>query len=131
MCTIPRGCDKTPMALHVKVALLLIVLVGIVPRATSFSTYPPLSNVKHSSLRYPLELPSLSSSHRSCSVRTNRRASRRWSAASDTSTEEDEEQYGQSVASATFNLVKACVGTGVLTLPWGLAAMSDVKKAYV
>jgi hypothetical protein len=38
---------------------------------------------------------------------------------------------GQKVPLATFNLIKAAVGSGVLALPSGLAAMSDVPSAYV
>ena len=34
-----------------------------------------------------------------------------------------------SIVAATFNLIKACVGSGVLALPSGLALLSDLPKA--
>jgi hypothetical protein len=34
-----------------------------------------------------------------------------------------------SVSAATFNLIKACVGSGVLALPSGLALMTGLPKA--
>lgn len=40
-----------------------------------------------------------------------------------------EKQEPQSVGAATFNLVKAIVGSGVLTLPSGLAVVTDAPKA--
>ncbi len=35
----------------------------------------------------------------------------------------------QSIATAALNLVKGCVGSGVLSLPAGVAAIGDVPKA--
>ena len=37
----------------------------------------------------------------------------------------------QTIATAALNLIKGCVGAGVLSLPAGVAAIGDVKKAYV
>mmetsp|Transcript_46653 Transcript_46653/g.141351 ORF Transcript_46653/g.141351 Transcript_46653/m.141351 type:complete len:551 (-) Transcript_46653:129-1781(-) len=37
----------------------------------------------------------------------------------------------QSLSQATFNLIKACIGSGVLALPAGVAAMGDVPMALV
>ena len=42
---------------------------------------------------------------------------------------EDEESNKQTIATATFNLIKGCVGAGVLSLPAGVAAIGDVPKA--
>ncbi|KAL7461696.1 hypothetical protein ACHAXS_002109 [Conticribra weissflogii] len=46
----------------------------------------------------------------------------------DSSTEGSSEQ---SIATAALNLVKGCVGSGVLSLPAGVAAIGDVPKAIV
>lgn len=37
----------------------------------------------------------------------------------------------QTIATATLNLIKGCVGAGVLSLPAGVAAIGDVPTAYV
>ena len=47
------------------------------------------------------------------------------------SSEDDGKEEKQSVGAASFSLIKAIVGSGVLALPSGLAVMSDVPKAYV
>jgi hypothetical protein len=50
--------------------------------------------------------------------------------ASDGADEQNEaSEKTSSVSSATFNLIKACVGSGVLALPSGIAVMSDMPKA--
>jgi hypothetical protein len=36
-----------------------------------------------------------------------------------------------SISAATFNVIKACVGSGVLALPAGLALLTDRPQAYV
>ena len=43
----------------------------------------------------------------------------------------DSESTGSSVASSTVNLVKAIVGSGVLSLPVGIAAFSSSRKALI
>jgi hypothetical protein len=35
----------------------------------------------------------------------------------------------QTIATATFNLIKGCMGAGVLSLPSGVAAIGDIPKA--
>ena len=35
----------------------------------------------------------------------------------------------QTISAATFNLIKGCVGSGVLSLPAGVAAIGDVPEA--
>ena len=45
--------------------------------------------------------------------------------------DEDTPSSKQTIATATFNLIKGCVGAGVLSLPSGVAAIGDVPKAYV
>jgi len=35
----------------------------------------------------------------------------------------------QTISAAAFNLIKGCVGSGVLSLPAGVAAIGDVPKA--
>ena len=42
---------------------------------------------------------------------------------------EDEGSNKQTIATATFNLIKGAVGAGVLSLPAGVAAIGDVPKA--
>ena len=42
---------------------------------------------------------------------------------------EAEETPKQTIATATFNLIKGCVGAGVLSLPAGVAAIGDVPNA--
>ena len=43
----------------------------------------------------------------------------------------ESESTGSSVASSTVNLVKAIVGSGVLSLPVGIAAFSSSRKALI
>uniref|UniRef100_A0A7S4JZY9 Amino acid transporter transmembrane domain-containing protein n=1 Tax=Odontella aurita TaxID=265563 RepID=A0A7S4JZY9_9STRA len=44
----------------------------------------------------------------------------------------DESESGKTgMSAATFNLIKACVGSGVLALPAGVAAIGDVSAALV
>jgi amino acid permease len=42
---------------------------------------------------------------------------------------EEETNSQQSIATATFNLIKGCVGAGVLSLPSGVAAIGDMPAA--
>ncbi len=42
---------------------------------------------------------------------------------------DDSKSREQSIAAAAFNLIKGCVGAGVLSLPAGVAAIGDVPKA--
>ena len=43
--------------------------------------------------------------------------------------EGEEKSTEQSIASATFNMIKGAVGSGVLSLPAGVAAIGDVPIA--
>lgn len=53
------------------------------------------------------------------------------SAAAATSSEDggDSKSNEQTIAAASFNLIKGCVGSGVLSLPSGVAAIGDVPQA--
>lgn len=42
---------------------------------------------------------------------------------------DDSKSSEQTIAAAAFNLIKGCVGAGVLSLPAGVAAIGDVPKA--
>jgi len=42
---------------------------------------------------------------------------------------DDSKSREQTIAAAAFNLIKGCVGAGVLSLPAGVAAIGDVPKA--
>ena len=42
---------------------------------------------------------------------------------------EQKKNKSSAISAATFNLIKACVGSGVLALPAGLALMTDLPKA--
>jgi sodium-coupled neutral amino acid transporter 11 len=44
---------------------------------------------------------------------------------------DDEDDVGSTLASASFNLIKGAVGSGVLSLPAGVAAYGDVRKALL
>lgn len=72
-----------------------------------------------------LHSPSSSSTQAHDGVRASRvpRATEESTAAEETKDPTEEE--GQTVAAASFGLIKANIGTGILTLPYGLAAMSD------
>lgn len=53
-------------------------------------------------------------------------------AASSTTTKSDnDDDVGSTLASASFNLIKGAVGSGVLSLPAGVAAYGDVPKALI
>jgi len=41
------------------------------------------------------------------------------------------EESTSSVVSGSINLIKACVGTGVLSMPWGLAAATDAPVSVI
>ena len=45
------------------------------------------------------------------------------------SPEQQKNKKSSAIVAATFNLIKACVGSGVLALPAGLALMTDLPKA--
>ena len=52
------------------------------------------------------------------------------SSTSTTSTDETKSSTDeQTISAAAFNLIKGCVGSGVLSLPAGVAAIGDVPKA--
>ncbi len=50
-------------------------------------------------------------------------------AAAATTIPDDSISREQTIAAAAFNLIKGCVGAGVLSLPAGVAAIGDVPKA--
>ena len=52
-------------------------------------------------------------------------------AASSTTTKDNDDDVGSTLASASFNLIKGAVGSGVLSLPAGVAAYGDVRKALI
>ena len=52
------------------------------------------------------------------------------SGTADSGNEESAEKSNElTIAMATFNLIKGCVGSGVLSLPAGVAAIGDVRTA--
>jgi amino acid permease len=53
------------------------------------------------------------------------------SESSDSNTNTSNNDGKQGIAASTFSLVKACVGSGVLALPAGVAAIGDVSAALV
>jgi hypothetical protein len=63
-------------------------------------------------------------SYNDVNVRMNASASASTATASDDSSARE-----QTIAAAAFNLIKGCVGAGVLSLPAGVAAIGDVPKA--
>ena len=48
-----------------------------------------------------------------------------------TKSDNDDDDVGSTLASASFNLIKGAVGSGVLSLPAGVAAYGDVRKALI
>ena len=52
-------------------------------------------------------------------------------AAAATTTADDDDDDKTSLSASTFNLIKACVGSGVLALPAGVAAFADSKQALL
>lgn len=52
-------------------------------------------------------------------------------ASSTTSKIDNDNDVGSTLASASFNLIKGAVGSGVLSLPAGVAAYGDVRKALI
>ena len=53
------------------------------------------------------------------------------SSSSTTKIDDNDDDDGSTLASASFNLIKGAVGSGVLSLPAGVAAYGDVRRALV
>jgi len=53
------------------------------------------------------------------------------STAASSGNSDDSKSNEQTISLASFNLIKGCVGSGVLSLPAGVAAIGDVSKAVV
>ena len=96
------------------------------PSSAFFSSPKP----KHDDVR---TLPPLGGGNRRRGIVANA-ASAASSSSPATSDDDDDDENGaksskSTIASASFNLIKGAVGSGVLSLPAGVAAYGDVRRA--
>ena len=112
--------------------LLLLLVMGVLSSSHAFA---PLSATRQVSLvRNPLTTTTRSSSSSSSisdSISSSRNSKRLYQSTASASlvVESPDDTKSSSIASATFNLIKACVGSGALALPSGLALITDVPQA--
>lgn len=102
--------------------LLLLLLVrsthGLAPIR---SLKPQGGSHRHASNRKQNKVMTLHQSSATASASINQDNS--------SSPEQQKNKKSSAIVAATFNLIKACVGSGVLALPAGLALMTDLPKA--
>ncbi len=109
---------RTRILAHVLLLLLLVRSThGLAPIR---SLKPQGGSHRHASNRKQNKVMTLHQSSATASASINQ---------DNSSPEQQKNKKSSAIVAATFNLIKACVGSGVLALPAGLALMTDLPKA--